>query len=202
MNSKGDTYVPKDQITFFVEHPANSDLVEEIQFPIIGKGKIADYGFKNPRFIKGKLVSVLENFTGLVFQFGSTETFGFPMMYFKRDKKFLDSETISSTEESITFNKMRDYSQSLSLQIASIDYMVGGKKSAPLSLIEQQTDLIDLKEDEESDCVICLNKLLKDEKCRKIQICGHIFHQDCIEKWLLRCKECPLCRKSIEITKE
>jgi len=29
--------------------------------------------------------------------------------------------------------------------------------------------------------------------------CKHIFHSNCLEKWLLQKKECPNCRKTIEL---
>jgi hypothetical protein len=194
---EGDTYVPKDAITFYVEHPIQTN--ESIyQLPIAGKGQIADYGFNNPRFIKGRLTSILNDFSGLIFQFGETSN-SFGIMYFKRDSRYIDSESITSSEELMVHHKMRDYAQSLSLQLDNFNYMIGGKNSAPLDMIEEFTDLIIIKEEEKPlECVICLNEMISNEKCRKIQICKHLFHQDCIERWLLRCNNCPLCRKSIE----
>ena len=41
-------------------------------------------------------------------------------------------------------------------------------------------------------------KLLKNEKDNiSVLKCGHMFHSNCIKKWMERKKECPLCRQKI-----
>ncbi len=49
------------------------------------------------------------------------------------------------------------------------------------------------KENITGDCSICLEEFKKDTKIVKLS-CGHIFHQDCIEKWTKKKKDCPICR--------
>lgn len=46
------------------------------------------------------------------------------------------------------------------------------------------------------NCVICMENINKNEKCKKL-ICGHIFHSNCVDTWLNRVLECPICRKTI-----
>lgn len=46
------------------------------------------------------------------------------------------------------------------------------------------------------NCVICMETINKNEKCKKL-ICGHIFHSNCVDTWLNRVLECPVCRKTI-----
>ena len=46
------------------------------------------------------------------------------------------------------------------------------------------------------DCGICLNKLNNGTKIKTLLLCGHKFHDTCIENWFKesRKRECPLCR--------
>ncbi|MCE3051576.1 hypothetical protein HAX54_050252 [Datura stramonium] len=50
------------------------------------------------------------------------------------------------------------------------------------------------------DCAICLSEFQHGEKGRKLESCKHIFHENCLEKWLMQ-KDvkatCPLCRSVI-----
>jgi len=41
--------------------------------------------------------------------------------------------------------------------------------------------------------------LASKKKLRKIvrTSCGHLFHENCLDKWLKSKKECPYCRKGI-----
>lgn len=42
-----------------------------------------------------------------------------------------------------------------------------------------------------STCSICL----EDNPDFELPLCGHRFHSDCIQQWLLIKPECPMCRK-------
>ena len=44
----------------------------------------------------------------------------------------------------------------------------------------------------QSECSICL--LHYTEETKKATECQHIFHQECIGRWLLENNSCPLCR--------
>ena len=46
------------------------------------------------------------------------------------------------------------------------------------------------------NCVICMETIDINEQCKKLE-CGHIFHSECINTWLNRVLECPVCRKTI-----
>ncbi|MCO5610813.1 hypothetical protein L7F22_065054 [Adiantum nelumboides] len=45
-----------------------------------------------------------------------------------------------------------------------------------------------------ADCAICLCEFVGDDQLRLLPSCGHAFHTDCIDTWLLSHSTCPLCR--------
>jgi len=61
--------------------------------------------------------------------------------------------------------------------------------------INKHTSLI-TSNDIETACSICLSAL-NTNTCRQIKKCKHIFHKDCIDIWLLKHFNCPLCRVKI-----
>lgn len=44
------------------------------------------------------------------------------------------------------------------------------------------------------DCAICLAEFQEREWVKEIPYCRHVFHSDCIDKWLSSHVTCPLCR--------
>lgn len=44
------------------------------------------------------------------------------------------------------------------------------------------------------DCSICLAELQEGDHVRRLGACGHVFHRSCLDLWLLRSSECPLCK--------
>lgn len=47
----------------------------------------------------------------------------------------------------------------------------------------------------ESGCQICCDEFVHGEGVRVLPACSHIFHNDCITKWLTSSStECPICR--------
>ncbi|KAJ6794962.1 RING-H2 finger protein ATL46-like [Iris pallida] len=47
------------------------------------------------------------------------------------------------------------------------------------------------------DCAVCLCEFSRDDQLRLLPICGHAFHLDCIDTWLLSNSTCPLCRGAL-----
>jgi hypothetical protein len=45
-------------------------------------------------------------------------------------------------------------------------------------------------------CCICLSKFSNDEDLRELP-CAHIFHMECVDKWLQINALCPLCKAEI-----
>lgn len=50
---------------------------------------------------------------------------------------------------------------------------------------------------ESNECSICLNAIESGDTIRNLPACGHTFHRSCIDLWLLRRSDCPLCKRSI-----
>lgn len=51
---------------------------------------------------------------------------------------------------------------------------------------------------DQPECTICLGALRSGDNARKLT-CGHVFHRPCIDLWLLRSAECPLCKRSARV---
>jgi len=50
---------------------------------------------------------------------------------------------------------------------------------------------------EDTECPICLHALNPGDSLRQLDVCGHMFHRSCIDLWLLRSCDCPLCKRSV-----
>lgn len=46
-------------------------------------------------------------------------------------------------------------------------------------------------------CAVCLTEFEEEEKTRVLPNCLHFFHVDCIDEWLRKNANCPLCRSPI-----
>jgi hypothetical protein len=55
--------------------------------------------------------------------------------------------------------------------------------------------------DSEETCCICLGTMHKGDTCCKMS-CEHVFHKECIDSWVTRKNECPLCKQKIPLHKE
>mmetsp|Transcript_56635 Transcript_56635/g.172412 ORF Transcript_56635/g.172412 Transcript_56635/m.172412 type:complete len:286 (-) Transcript_56635:476-1333(-) len=55
---------------------------------------------------------------------------------------------------------------------------------------------------EEHDCPICLEALQDDDVVRTLGNCGHTFHRACIDLWLLRSANCPMCKSAAKAAPE
>ncbi|KAL4476287.1 hypothetical protein ABPG74_010020 [Tetrahymena malaccensis] len=55
---------------------------------------------------------------------------------------------------------------------------------------------IDMNKNEQEECTICLEGYQEEDKVR-ISICGHLYHQICIDQWLVAHTNCPYCRQEL-----
>jgi hypothetical protein len=49
----------------------------------------------------------------------------------------------------------------------------------------------------EGGCAICQDDMVTGNEIRKITVCGHTFHKECIDTWFARNVRCPTCRHDI-----
>lgn len=48
-----------------------------------------------------------------------------------------------------------------------------------------------------ADCAVCLEGFRVGDRCRDLPACGHSFHRDCVDRWLMRSPACPICRRGV-----
>ena len=46
------------------------------------------------------------------------------------------------------------------------------------------------------ECTICLEEYKENDDLYQLQ-CGHYYHKECIDDWLLKNQTCPLCRLNL-----
>lgn len=46
-------------------------------------------------------------------------------------------------------------------------------------------------------CMICLGDFAIADECRQLP-CRHVFHSSCIDEWLRRCTDCPICKDNVD----
>lgn len=54
--------------------------------------------------------------------------------------------------------------------------------------------------DNDNKCVICQFDFEEGNLVKKLDKCGHLFHSDCIDSWLLKEKKCPFCKDEVVIS--
>ncbi|CAN6169783.1 unnamed protein product [Urochloa humidicola] len=47
------------------------------------------------------------------------------------------------------------------------------------------------------ECAVCLGAVEEGEMVRRLPACGHVYHVECIDRWLAAHRTCPLCRSEL-----
>lgn len=50
----------------------------------------------------------------------------------------------------------------------------------------------------EEECPVCLCVIEPGDSVRQLTACGHTFHRSCIDLWLVRRADCPLCKRKVK----
>ncbi|XP_052181867.1 RING-H2 finger protein ATL56-like [Diospyros lotus] len=51
----------------------------------------------------------------------------------------------------------------------------------------------------ETDCAVCLENFKEGDWCRSLPDCRHLFHANCVDKWLTKAANCPICRARVRL---
>ncbi|XP_051149136.1 E3 ubiquitin-protein ligase RHA2A-like [Andrographis paniculata] len=75
----------------------------------------------------------------------------------------------------------------------------GGSLSTETSLVAVLRDQFDeIGGGLDAECVVCLNRLGEENRLRRLA-CRHVFHKDCLDRWLDYLNfTCPLCRAPLD----
>ncbi|GAB4855099.1 hypothetical protein Ancab_023682 [Ancistrocladus abbreviatus] len=53
----------------------------------------------------------------------------------------------------------------------------------------------DRNQEDPTECAVCLSMLEQEDTARLLPNCNHIFHAECIQKWIISSQStCPICR--------
>jgi hypothetical protein len=100
---------------------------------------------------------------------------------------------------------LHELSQGIANQVANEvaqNLDLGQLEDIPITISEEEFELvstpIDTNDGNDDQCTICLSVLRKSPEIRKLTVCGHQFHHNCIKTQLVdfNCK-CPICRADV-----
>ena len=83
------------------------------------------------------------------------------------------------------------YINSLTNYDINTELAIQGEENAKM----EEEEFNKIRENNINVCIICLCEVEKG----KYLNCGHIFHLDCIQEWILHYKKCPTCNHPIDI---
>jgi len=49
----------------------------------------------------------------------------------------------------------------------------------------------------QTQCMVCLEDFTDEQEVRRLP-CSHLFHSECIDEWLRRCTDCPICKTNVD----
>ncbi|XP_073271654.1 RING-H2 finger protein ATL40-like [Primulina huaijiensis] len=49
------------------------------------------------------------------------------------------------------------------------------------------------------DCAICLDSFQEGDNCSSLPVCKHLFHAHCVDRWIWKRPNCPICRTGVDL---
>ncbi|KAL4499032.1 hypothetical protein ABPG72_016934 [Tetrahymena utriculariae] len=94
-----------------------------------------------------------------------------------------------------TIQNERNYNNDIQVQTKShsINQQQDVKGYLPTILFTEK--IKELYQIADLQCSVCLEEFVLGKDKIKVTICNHIFHDNCLDEWLSKFKNCPLCRQ-------
>jgi len=82
-----------------------------------------------------------------------------------------------------------------------VDAIAPGKGLSPSQIralpCESASSMQHLLMEGQCECSICITGVQSSDTVRRLPRCGHVFHKSCIDLWLVRQADCPLCKQDV-----
>ncbi|KAJ7961461.1 putative Ring finger protein [Quillaja saponaria] len=110
-----------------------------------------------------------------------------------------NTTTTTTTTTTITSNQPNGQQQGLQITNFHNDSRLPTSTSNSMVTSSRSLNLVNKykKERSSSDegvCAVCLSEFKEAEAIRVLPYCMHVFHVECIDKWLNLHSNCPICR--------
>lgn len=93
------------------------------------------------------------------------------------------------------YNNINEPPQHISLRNPGNNNIRRAERSLRESYIREHTHEFPYEHnDDQYECVICIDTFKSNDTCLSLDSCDHFFHKDCIMPWLINGGTCPLCR--------
>lgn len=83
--------------------------------------------------------------------------------------------------------------QSFLLILQNLCFEFMGRKKINKNKKDDSIDII-----EKTNCAICYSEVCQDSKDCFVTPCNHLFHKNCIHKWMKIKMNCPICRGKLK----
>ncbi|GLJ55444.1 hypothetical protein SUGI_1190480 [Cryptomeria japonica] len=83
----------------------------------------------------------------------------------------------------------------ISSPISFLSETINIREALPVTTFKHFAERLGENEEEDVICAVCLSSLEEEDEIRVLCNCCHIFHRQCLDKWI-NCyqKTCPICR--------
>lgn len=104
---------------------------------------------------------------------------------------------LRALEDADTRERWGEVSQLSGYRSLSLRTATAGLTPEEIRALPCGTESAETGSDHARECPICITELEPGDRVRQLPGCGHTFHRSCIDLWLLRSADCPLCKRSV-----